>query len=64
MSIEEIGIYFGIAAALAAAAWAIFRYFSEKPGKAAEVDVVAIVATLQEGHRNQLDDAAHREEAL
>jgi tetratricopeptide (TPR) repeat protein len=61
MSAEAI---FGIVATLVAGVWVLYRYFSEKTGEAAEVDVNAIVATLQEGHRNQLHDAAQREETL
>ena len=59
MSAEEIGIYFTIIATLAAAAWALYRHFSEKPVEVVEVDVVAIVATLQEGYRNQLARIIH-----
>jgi len=70
MSAEEISVYFGIFAVLAAGAWALYRHFSEKPGGGVEVDVNAIVVRLEEAARRegsltaQLDESLQREEGL
>ena len=77
MTIAEILQYFddhagaisaaaAIAVPICGGAWVLYRHFfpGKKNGGGPGTEVAEIVKTLQEGHRQQLGDAAEREETL